>query len=157
MKHSKERRRLHIMKALTKRILFLVALMLLSAMLLSPDISQAKAKKCGYLGGFSMEKSQNFELKYVGHKLYLRGYAWKTNGNMHPGYPSDRQKTRVKKTFTLKDTCQFSVGDETETRFKFKNKAMVNRWCGKENKWISAPSVYVIAKGKNVVFISLGA
>lgn len=145
------------MKTQRTRLLFIMLLTLLSVWLLTPETSQAKAQKCGYLGGASMEKSQNFELKYVGHKLYLRGYAWKTNGCMSPGYPSERKKTRIKKTFTLKDSCKFCVGDETDNYFKYKDKAMVNRWCGKEKTWLSAPSVYIITKGKKVIYVSLGS
>lgn len=111
----------------------------------------AASKKYGYLGGEN--GYQDFKLKWKGHKLYLTGYAWKTDGSKYPEYPTIKKK-KINKTVKIGNDCKIVSG---ETTFKFKNKKKVNEACGKENTYFSAPSAYVILKGNKAVFISLGA
>lgn len=142
------------MKIGRKLILCLTIFALLWGAVSPAKMASAKAKKYGYLGGEN--GYQDLKIKYKGHKLYLRGYAWKTKGERLPKYPS-RKKKKIKKTVKIGNDCKINVGTEPEKNFKFKSKKKVKRWCGKGNTWFSAPELYVIIKGNKAVYISLGA
>lgn len=115
----------------------------------------SKDKKIGYLGG---SDSPKFKIKYKGHKLYLKGYAWKTSGTKMPKASYAKKKTKITKTVKIGDNCQFVCGEGMEDiKFKFKNKEQLKSYCGKENTWVTQPFLYVVVKGKNAVYISMGA
>lgn len=114
----------------------------------------AASKKYGYLGGEN--GYQDLKLKCKGHKLYLTGYAWKTDGSKYPEYPTIKKK-KINKTVKIGNDCKISIGTEPETNFKYKNKKKFTKYCGKENTYFSAPRAYVILKGNKAVLISLGA
>lgn len=144
------------MKTGKKFVVWVTIFTLLLGTHFSAKMASAKTKKYGYLGGAN-SFYEDFKIKYKGHKLYMKGYVWKTDGNKIPRYSIEKKKKKIKKTVKITNDCKINFGDETEWNFKFKNKKKVNQFFGKENTWFSAPSVYIVVSGNKAVYLSLGS
>lgn len=114
-----------------------------------------KAKTRIYWGGYG-NGDGDFKIKYKGHKLYMVGVAYKLKPGQEVSYGVDK-KRKVRKTVKISDNCKISIGSESVTDFKFKNKKKLKYYWGREGTWLKAPSIYVKVKGNKAVLISYGA